>query len=246
MKKYISAILAASMVISMTACGENNADLQRTGEYITESITENFTETEITENQTDSTGEVETGKNEKVLIAYFSYGENAALPDGVDASTSASINIRNGKTTGNTGVIADMIAEKTGGELSSILTEKKYPADYNEVVEQGKAENQADIRPELISKIENLDEYDTIFVGFPNWWYDMPMVMYSFFDEYDFSGKTIIPFCTSGGSGFSNSISTIKSLEPNADVVEDGLSISGSRVDDAQSDVTSWLSELGY
>lgn len=242
MKKYILAILAAAMVLSMTACGENNADLQQIGE----NSTENITQREIAENQTEGTGEVKTEKNEKVLIAYFSYGENAALPDGVDASTSASINIRNGKTTGNTGAIADMIAEKTGGELHSILTEEKYPADYNEVVEQGKAENQADLRPELISEIENLDEYDTIFVGFPNWWYDMPMAMYSFFDEYDFSGKTIIPFCTSGGSGFSDSISTIKSLEPNADIVENGLSISGSRVDNAQSDVASWLSELGY
>lgn len=242
MKKYISVILAAAMVLSMTACGENNADLQQTGE----NSTENITQREIAENQTEGTGEVETVKNEKVLIAYFSYGENAALPDGVDASTSASINIRNGKTTGNTGIIADMIAEKTGGELHSILTEEKYPADYNEVVEQGQAEKQADIRPELISEIENLDEYDTIFVGFPNWWYDMPMAMYSFFDEYDFSRKKIIPFCTSGGSGFSDSISTIKDLEPNADVMENGLSISGSRVDNAQSDVASWLSELGY
>lgn len=242
MKKYISAILAAAMVLSMTACGENNADLQQIGE----NSAENITQREIAENQTESTGEAETVKNERVLIAYFSYGENAALPDGVDASTSASINIRNGKTTGNTGVIANMIAEETGGELHSIMTKEKYPSDYNEVVEQGKVENQADIRPELISKIENLDEYDTIFVGFPNWWYDMPMAMYSFFDEYDFSGKTIIPFCTSGGSGFSDSISTIKSLEPNADVVENGLSISGSRIDNAQSDVDSWLSELEY
>lgn len=242
MKKYISAILAAAMVLSMTACGENNADLQQIGE----NSTENITQRKIAENQTESTGEAETVKDEKLLIAYFSYGENAALPNGVDASTSASINLRNGKTTGNTGVIANMIAEETGGELHSIMTKEKYPSDYNEVVEQGKAENQADIRPELISEIENLDEYDTIFVGFPNWWYDMPMAMYSFFDEYDFSGKTIIPFCTSGGSGFSDSISTIKSLEPNADVVENGLSISGSRIDNAQSDVASWLSELGY
>lgn len=242
MKRYITVFLAAAMVVLVTACGENNADLQQTEQNSVEVITE----TETAESKADSTGDVEADENKKVLVAYFSYGENASLPDNVEASTSASINLWNGKTTGNTGVVADMIAKKTGGELHSILTTEKYPADYDEVVEQGKSEGEANARPELISNIENLDEYDTIFVGFPNWWYDMPMAMYSFFDEYDFSDKTIIPFCTSGGSGFSDSINAIKSLEPNADVIENGLAVSGSSAENAQNDVNEWLSELGY
>lgn len=240
MKRYITVFLAAAMVILVTACGENNADLQQTEQNSAEVITE------IAESKAESTGDVEIDENKKILVAYFSYGENAALPDNIEASTSASINLWNGKTTGNTGVVADMIAKGTVGELYSILTAKKYSADYDEVVEQGKAEVEANARPELVSNIENLDEYDTIFVGYPTWWYDMPMAMYSFFDEYDFSGKTIIPFCTSGGSGFCDSIDAIKNLEPNADVVENGLAVSGSSAENAQNDISEWLSELGY
>lgn len=240
MKRYITVFLAAAMVILVTACGENNADLQQTEQNSAEVITE------IAESKAESIGDVEIDENKKILVAYFSYGENAALPDNIEASTSASINLWNGKTTGNTGVVADMIAKGTGGELYSIITAKKYSADYDEVVEQGKAEVEANASPELVSNIENLDEYDTIFVGYPTWWYDMPMAMYSFFDEYDFSGKTIIPFCTSGGSGFCDSIDAIKNLEPNADVVENGLAVSGSSAENAQNDISEWLSELGY
>lgn len=93
--------------------------------------------------------------------------------------------------------------------------------------------------------MENLDDYDVIFLGFPNWWGDMPMAVYSFLDEADFSGKTIVPFVTSGGSGFSSTISTIESMEPGA-TVQEGLSISGSSAVNAQDQVTEWLSGLGY
>ena len=98
--------------------------------------------------------------------------------------------------------------------------------------------------PELSSHIENLEDYDTIFLGFPNWWYGMPMAIYSFLDEYDFSGKTIVPFVTSGGSGFSNAISEIESAEPGATVLE-GLSIGGGSATSAQDDVADWLADLG-
>ena len=97
---------------------------------------------------------------------------------------------------------------------------------------------------ELATHIENLDQYDTIFVGFPNWWYGMPMVMYSFFDEYDFSGKTVIPFCTSGGSAFSDAIDEIKNMEPDATIL-DGLHIGSSSVTDAESRVSEWVQGLG-
>ena len=93
--------------------------------------------------------------------------------------------------------------------------------------------------------MENLDDYDVIFLGFPNWWGDMPMAVYSFLDEVDLSGKTVVPFVTSGGSGFSNTISTIESMESGA-MVQEGLSISGSSVMNAQDQITEWLSGLGY
>ena len=207
---------------------------------------EESTETE-TEQSTEGTAEAESseaGAQSSLLVAYFSYAENAALPDDVDASASASIQPWNGTLTGNTGVVADMIAQATGADLFSIRTVEQYPDTYDATIDQGQQEQSDGARPELATHLENLDSYDTIFLGFPNWWGDMPMAVYTFLDEVDLSGKTVIPFVTSGGSGFSNSISTIQQMEPQA-TVQEGLSIGASSATGAQQQVESWLSELG-
>ena len=207
---------------------------------------EESTETE-TEQSTEGTAEAESseaGAQSSLLVAYFSYAENAALPDDVDASASASIQPWNGALTGNTGVVADMIAQATGADLFSIRTVEQYPNTYDATIDQGQQEQSDGARPELATHLENLDSYDTIFLGFPNWWGDMPMAVYTFLDEVDLSGKTVIPFVTSGGSGFSNTISTIQQMEPQA-TVQEGLSIGASSATGAQQQVESWLSELG-
>lgn len=207
---------------------------------------EESTETE-TEQSTEWTAEAESseaGAQSSLLVAYFSYAENAALPDDVDASASASIQPWNGALTGNTGVVADMIAQATGADLFSIRTVEQYPDTYDATIDQGQQEQSDGARPELATHLENLDSYDTIFLGFPNWWGDMPMAVYTFLDEVDLSGKTVIPFVTSGGSGFSNTISTIQQMEPQA-TVQEGLSIGASSATGAQQQVESWLSELG-
>ena len=207
---------------------------------------EESTETE-TEQSTEGTAEAESseaGAQSSLLVAYFSYAENAALPDDVDASASASIQPWNGALTGNTGVVADMIAQATGADLFSIRTVEQYPDTYDATIDQGQQEQSDGARPELATHLENLDSYDTIFLGFPNWWGDMPMAVYTFLDEVDLSGKTVIPFITSGGSGFSNTISTIQEMEPQA-TVQEGLSIGASSATGAQQQVESWLSELG-
>lgn len=193
------------------------------------------------ENGADASGTA--GSN--ILVAYFTYGENADLGDNVDASSSASIQMLDGQVTGNTGVVASVIADLTGADTFSIRTVESYPDNYNDTIDQGQEEQQEDVRPELSGQIENLDSYDTIFLGYPNWWGDMPMAIYSFLDEYDLSGKTIVPFVTSGGSGFSGSVEEIEDAEPDAEVLE-GLSLSDSEATDAQSDVEEWLGELGY
>lgn len=207
---------------------------------------EESTETE-TEQSTEGTAEAESseaGAQSSLLVAYFSYAENAALPDDVDASASASIQPWNSALTGNTGVVADMIAQATGADLFSIRTVEQYPDTYDATLDQGQQEQSDGARPELATHLENLDSYDTIFLGFPNWWGDMPMAVYTFLDEVDLSGKTVIPFVTSGGSGFSNTISTIQEMEPQA-TVQEGLSIGASSATGAQQQVESWLSELG-
>ena len=137
-------------------------------------------------------------------------------------------------------------AADAGGDLFSIRTSVVYPADGGELIDYAAQEQEENARPELTTHIENLDGYDTIFIGYPNWWADLPMAVYSFFDEYDFSGKTIIPFNVHNGSRFSHTIQTIQELEPDATVVEDGFTVSEQTVAEAAEDVAAWLEGLGY
>lgn len=176
----------------------------------------------------------------KVLVTYFTWPE----PDGVDASSGASRVVADGKLYGNTEYVARMIAEATNGDLFAIETEKKYPAPHKALIDEAKREAEAEERPRMTTRIENLGDYDVIFVGYPNWWYDMPMVIYGFFEEYDFKGKTVIPFVTHGGSRFSQSVETIGKLEPDARVVR-GPSVSGREVPNARQSVRSWLEKQG-
>lgn len=136
-----------------------------------------------------------------------------------------------------------MIHDRVGGDLYSIDTSVEYP--NTTIIDFAAEEQDRGDRPELLNHIENLDDYDTIFIGYPLWWYDLPMVMYSFFDEYDFSGKTIVPFCTHNGSRFSGTIGTIEELEPNATVIEDGFTVNERDVGQSAEDVAEWLARLG-
>lgn len=144
---------------------------------------------------------------------------------------------------GNTESVAKEIQSQTDADIFEIVPETAYTTDYNTLLDVAQNEKKDNARPAISGTIDNLDDYDTIYIGFPNWWADMPMVLYTFLDTYDLSGKTIAPFVTSGGSGFSNTISTIKSLEPNA-VVTDGLAIRDSQAGNPASAVSEWLDKL--
>ena len=171
--------------------------------------------------------------NGKNLVVYFS------MPDNVDDSTV----VIDGETLGNTQYMAYVIQETVGADIFRIEPETPYPTDHDELVDLASEEQSNNARPAIKDTIENFDTYENIFVGYPNWWGDMPMILYSFFDEYDFSGKTIIPFNTHGGSGFSGTISTIKELEPNAEVL-DGKSISRNDIQDAEQEIVDWVNSL--
>ncbi len=252
MKRIVAMILSGMMLV-LAACSGNGTqeNVQPASVLGSEQTSAPETLSAAAEQPATSseslTSEVPADENAgtNMLVAYFSYAENADLPDGTDASASASIQVWNGETTGNTGVVAAMIAETTGADLFSIQTVEKYPDTYDATIDQGQQERNANARPALATHAEDLDRYDVVFLGFPNWWGDMPMAMYSFLDEVDLSGKTIVPFVTSGGSGFSRTISTIESMESGANVQE-GLSISGSSATEAQAQVNEWLTELGY
>lgn len=180
-----------------------------------------------------------------ILIAYFTMPENVDA-SGVDSVAGASIVVRAGQALGNTEFMAGVIQNAVGGELFQIETVQQYPLEHEPLVDLAAEEQDAGARPELSSHIEDPSQYDVIFLGYPNWWGDMPQALYTFLEEYDFSGKTIIPFTTHGGSGFSRTISTIAELQPGANVVEQGLSISRNSVTDAQSDVENWVAGLGF
>ena len=176
-----------------------------------------------------------------ILIAYFSVPET----DGVDAVEGASRVVVDGEVLGNTQYIAQLIQQQTGGDLFRIETVQEYPGSHDPLLEFAYNERAEGARPELAAQMENLDSYDIIFLGYPNWNADLPMPLYTLLEQTDLSGKTIVPFTTHGGSGFSRTIQTIQELQPNATVVSDGLSISRNGVAQAEGDVASWVSGLG-
>lgn len=169
-----------------------------------------------------------------ILIAYFSHtGENYNV--GVIEK-------------GNTHIVADMIAEETGGDLFEIATVNPYPDTYEECTEVAMQEQRENARPELMAQVENLEQYDTIYLGYPIWWGELPMAVYTFLDSYDFSGKTIVPFCTHEGSGLAGTVGSISSACPNANVL-DGSAIQGAvaqnEQDKARAAVQDWLASQG-
>lgn len=251
-RRFMASLISSFAVLSLTACAGNKAN-DRTEESQSQNSSSDSTEAATEENSVPDSAiseqETQSGEAEAagsagngIVIAYFTAGENSD----VDAVSSASVTTVNGEAKGRLRAVADMIQEGTGGELFSIQTAVDYPGNGEELIDYAAEEQDQDARPELISHIENLDDYETIFVGFPTWWYDMPQALYSFFDEYDFSGKTIIPFNVHNGSRFSGTIDTIKELEPEAEVIEDGFTVSESNVAEAQNDVMDWLNGLGY
>ena len=246
-KKIVLPFVCMFMMILLSACGSKGgktgdvpfAEVEKTNPDDTDKA-----DVSVTENPKEDT-RTEKGKSGKTLIAYFSRVGNTDFADDVDAVTSASLLTKDNQIYGNTQYVAALVQKAAGGDLFLIETKEKYPSDYNKTDEQGEKENREKARPEMASHIENLDEYTTVFLGFPNWYYDMPMAVYSFLEEHDLSGKTVIPFVTSGGSGFSDAISAIKELEPDASVVEDGFETTHSKVGEVTFDeVEAWINGL--
>ena len=184
----------------------------------------------------------ETANENSSLVVYFSQPETDN-PDNMTQEEDNSTVVIDGKVLGNTQYMAQVIAENTNSDIFKIEPSIPYPTDHTTLVNQASEEKQDKPRPAIKNKIENLDKYDTIYIGYPNWWGDMPMILYAFFESYDFSGKTIITFNTHGGSGFSNTVSTIRSLEPDANVIE-GLSISRDHIQDAEQKIVEWVTGL--
>ena len=241
-KRVLPLFLAGILTASLTACG-NTDSTNSTGNTSAPApqISQQESDAQISTQEPEEGGDAASGGSH-ILIAYFTAAENS----GVDAIASASYTTIDGQAVGRVRAVADMIQENVGGDLFSIRTSVVYPTDGGELIDYAAQEQDENARPELTSHIENLDQYDTIFIGYPNWWADLPMAVYSFFDEYDFTGKTIIPFNVHNGSRFSRTIQTIEELEPDATVIEDGFTVSEQTVAEAAPDVAQWLENLDY
>lgn len=183
-------------------------------------------------------------KGEKILTVYFSMPETNN-PQNMSREEDNSVVIVNGQVLGNTQYVAQLIQSMAGGDLFRIVPEQPYPTEHRTLVDLAKEEQNRNARPAIAGGIETMDAYDTVFIGYPNWWADMPMILYTFLENYDLSGKTVIPFTTHGGSGFSRTIDTIARLQPKARVVKEGFSISRSRMEQAPAGTAEWLKELG-
>jgi flavodoxin len=145
---------------------------------------------------------------------------------------------------GNTRVIGQQIHERIGGDIFEIVPVDPYPRDYDEVVKQAQKELNEDYRPKLETRVENMESYNLVFVGHPNWWGTIPRPVATFLSEYDFSGKTIAPFCTHEGSRQGRSVTDIRKLCPQSTIL-DGLAVRGSNVKNAQDEVSRWLRKIG-
>ena len=141
---------------------------------------------------------------------------------------------------GNTEKVAKMISEITGADMYKIEQKVPYAADYNTCIAEAKRDLQAKARPELVNMIDSIDQYDEIYLGYPNYWGTMPMAVYTFLESFDFSGKKLHPFCTHEGSGLSSTENDIRKTAKGAEVTK-GLAINGSRADGAGSKVEGWV-----
>lgn len=224
MKRMITLMLTMILVTGLTACSSQ--------------------QTETTSNSgNEPSGVIESAENSKTLIVYFSMPE-AVDTTGVAAVAGASIVVSEGEKLGNTEYVARVLQETTGGDLFRIETVDVYPLDHEPLVAQAADEQDQNFRPKLAGQIDDFQQYDTILLGFPNWWADMPMPVYSFLEAYDFSGKTIIPFVTHGGSGASNTINRISEIQPEASIREDALVLSRNNVSSNEDEIVKWAEGL--
>lgn len=242
MKQKLSLALALALTLSLAACG-NQAGGGSTPPAVNPPSTPPASSA-VTPEPSETAGTPDTTPaatgDRGVLIAYFGVPET----DGTDTVANASRVATENGVVGNCQFIAQAIQQAVGGDLFAIETVQEYPGTHQPLLDFAYEELRQNVRPELSSELENLEDYDVIFLGYPNWNADLPMPLYTFLESYDFSGKTIIPFVTHGGSGFSRTISTIQELQPNATVLTDGLSISRNNVPNAAQEAMDWAAKV--
>ena len=196
----------------------------------------------VNEQQSVSVPNETISSDGKILIAYFTWADNTHVDDpssvDVDASTSASV-----LAPGNTEKVAHFIQEQVGGDMFSIIVDEPYSSDYDECLDRASDELAQQARPTIVDTVENMDEYDVIFLGYPNWWSSCPMAIFSFIESYDLYNK-IIPFCAHGTGGLGRSIEDLQDALPHSTLL-DAFGVYRPDTDSCQDDVNQWLSDIG-
>ena len=247
MKRLISIFLTLCLLLGITACSATQPS--------EEISSANGSNSELESNPTDSndssadveestlTQPEESDPQSNILIAYFTWAENTSVADpdsvDVDAVTSASVLMP-----GNVGLLAQWIEEETGGDKFSIITEEPYSSDYDICLNRAIEEHDDNARPALKGKIDNMEDYDIVFLGFPNWWYSCPMAILTFIEENDLSGKTIIPFCSHGTGGFAASLRDIGNVLPDDCTVLEEFGAYRPEVAQSKDELLAWLAGL--
>ena len=254
MKKLLTPLMALALAIVFTACqaAPNSSVLSspapsessRLSSAVEEGAASSSQLTEPSEAPAESSaieGSPEAAES-GVLIAYFSWAENAVLEEGVDAMTSPSVS-----DPGNVQQLAGWIQEETGGELFSIQVTDPYPSGWDACLERANQEWGQDARPALVEpQVENLEQYDRVFLGYPNWWYGVPMVLLTFLEENDLSGKDVYLFCSHGTGGLARSVEIITEAAPEANISDNIFDCYEEDAPASQGDIQAWVAELGF
>lgn len=234
MKKMMSLLLVMITVFSLVACDksdrqENTEDSRQLNEQ-TEKQTVEESETSGTESkQTEQDGA------KKILVAYFSWADNAVQSD-IDAMTSPSV-----KVPGDVAQLASWIGEETGGELFPIEVTEPYPSDWDDCLDRANQEKGDGTHPALKAKVENLQDYDTVYLGYPNWWYSCPMAIFSFLEENDLSGKQVYLFCSHGTGGLASSVKDISKAIPDAKISDSVFDVYEEDAASAKDEIVEWI-----
>lgn len=256
MRRWMAAALAALMVLSLAACADNQQEEQSASAEATEQSQSASVQEEeepaspeepaSTEQQPEepasSTEQPSDTQESGVLVAYFSWADNAVIEGEVDAVASPSVT-----APGNVQQLAQWISERTGGDLFSIQVTEPYSSDWDACLERANQERAEDARPELTASVEQLERYDTVFLGYPNWWYGVPMALLSFLEENDLSDKQVYLFCSHGTGGLASSVEQIDEALPDSTALSENIfDVYEEDASSSQQDILAWLEELGY